>query len=308
MSCFYPLPASRNRESERVFIGRHLPAAAGESPELMGLPCGVCVGCRADKARAWAIRCMHEAQLYDANRFVTLTYDEAHLPVSLSLEYSDFQLFMRRLRKKVRGVNPSPAGTFPVRFFVAGEYGEKYKRPHWHAILFNTYFADEVRLVNGTSRSTTLESIWQRGNVVIGDVTPQSASYVAGYTLNKRYGRGSEDYYEDVVNPISGEVFTRRKEFCQMSRDPGIGSWWFDRFSMDLFPNDTAVHSGRPHKVPSYYWRKFKETGNPEVVERIAEGRRQRAARVPYTENYAERRNVRAAVLDARMRERERNL
>lgn len=298
MSCFHPLPAFLNDRGV-VSVGRR---ELGDVRSSLELPCGRCVGCQLEKSRAWSIRCMHEAQLYDSNVFVTLDYAPEHLPKSLSLEYSDFQGFMRRLRKKVRGVSRAPTGSFPVRFFCSGEYGEKFRRPHFHAILFNCFFKDQVRLVNDTCRSAQAESLWQRGNVVIGEVTPASAAYVAGYTLSKRYGQRAVEHYEDVVDVSTGEVTSRRREFCQMSRDPGIGAWWYSRFAGDVFPKDHAVVEGKEYKVPRYYWRKFQETADPLLVAQLEAARVERARAVPVEESSDRRRCDREVVARSRLK------
>lgn len=295
MSCFFPLSAYRDRAGGAVRIGRR----PGEEGDKLELPCGRCVGCLGDRSRAWSIRCMHEASLYDSNLFLTLDYAPEHLPSSLSLEYRDFQNFMKRLRKAVRGVSTAPDGRRPVRFFCAGEYGAQYRRPHWHVLLFNVDFADKVRYVNGTMRSSLAEELWSKGNVVIGEVNAASAAYVAGYTLSKRYGNA--DHYEDVCSTETGEVFSRRPEFVSMSRRPGIGAWWYAKFGGDLFPHDHAVQDGKLYKVPSYYWRAFQESGEPSVIERVSEARYERAREVDRSESTEERRFVRSIVARARL-------
>lgn len=252
------------------------------------VPCGKCIGCKVDRARAWSIRIGHEAQGWDSNLFCTFDYAPEHLR-SWSLEYRDFQGFMKRLRKRL----PSP-----IRFFVAGEYGEQFRRPHFHAILFNCRFPDQEEFRNGTFQSLLAEELWQKGRVVIGDVTPQSSAYVAGYTYGKRYGAEAEDYYEDLVNPLTGEVGRRRAEFCQMSRRPGIGAAWFEKFGSDLFPNDVAVQSGRKYKVPRYYAKRWSQA-NPELWEDIVERRVARALE-RLEESTPERRAVREKVAEAK--------
>jgi len=252
------------------------------------VPCGKCIGCKVDRSRAWSIRIGHEAQGWDSNLFCTFDYSPEHLR-SWSLEYRDFQGFMKRLRKRL----PSP-----IRFFVAGEYGEEYRRPHWHAILFNCRFPDAERYENGTLRSNLAEEVWRFGRVVIGDVTARSAAYVAGYTYGKRYGREADDYYEDLVNPLTGEVGRRRSPFVSMSRRPGIGSLWYEKFGGDLFPHDCAVQEGKKFKVPRYYSEKYK-VDNPFEWEKIAERRYERALEKP-EESTAERRAVREKVAEAK--------
>lgn len=296
MSCFHPLSAFQDEPGSPVRMGYW----AGEQGRKLELPCGRCVGCQLDRSRSWSIRVMHEAQLYDRNLFLTLDYAPEHLE-SPSLEYPHFQKFMKRLRKALSGVSVAPNGERPIRFFVAGEYGEKFKRPHWHAILFNCHFPDSVRYANDTYRSDMVDSLWGMGNVVIGDVTPRSASYVAGYTLSKVYGRSAPGHYEDVVNLSTGEVSSRRPEFCAMSRKPGIGAWWYEKYAGDLLPHDFAVMQGSKYKVPRYYWEKFKSSGDPALAEEIAYARFLRAQAVDKAENSEERRLVREAVAHARL-------
>lgn len=297
MACFRPLEAHKVRETGEVTLGgkdRH-------RGSFLELPCGRCVGCFQARAREWSIRMGHEAQLYDSNLFVTLDYNPESLPASRSLEYEDFQLFMKRLRKEFKGLTKAPNGQFPIRFFCAGEYGERFQRPHWHAILFNLRLPDMVRLLNGTSRSAMLEEIWGAGHAVIGDVTPASAAYVAGYTLHKAYARLQD--YEDVLNLSTGELTARRREFVTMSRRPGIGAWWYEKFSRDLFPTDHAVQDGRSYKVPGYYWRKYQadEGVSDNEVEELRERRYQRAEAMDKGESSPERRSVREEVARRRL-------
>lgn len=247
----------------------------------------------------WSIRISHEAQLYDSNQFVTLTYDDESLPGSLSLEYRDFSGFMKRLRKRVLGVSLDANGRQPVRFFCAGEYGGRTGRPHYHAILFNVRFPDQERYQNGTYRSELCEELWGKGNVVIGDVTRASAAYVAGYTLKKQYGKEGRASYEDVVNVGTGELSSRVPEFVVMSRRPGIGAAWYARFRGDVFPVDHAVVEGKCYKVPRYYWLKYQREADPRRVEEIAYERELRALD-SVEESTVERRAVREALAERR--------
>lgn len=295
MSCFRPLNAYRLDSGDVVLSG----ARNAPTGRRMELPCGRCIGCKLDRARAWSVRITHEAQLYDGNSFVTLDYAPESLPASLSLEYSDFQGFMKRLRRRVQGCGVGPDGRKPVRFFCAGEYGETFKRPHWHAILFNCRMPDAEKYKNGTYRSRLLEDIWGHGNAVIGDVTPQSAAYVAGYTLHKAYER-SEDY-EDVINTSTGELTARRPEFVTMSRRPGIGAWWYEKYARDLFPHDGAVQDGSRFKVPSYYYKKFREGGDWLTIAEVEEARMKRAMESDPARETPRRRAERELVARARM-------
>lgn len=267
MSCFRPLRAYRDRGSTRVRIGWD-----PGSGDFFEVPCGKCLGCRKARAREWRTRIVHEAQLYDANWFLTLTYDSEHLPPSLSLEYRDVQLFMKRLRRKFVGDRAGPNGRHPVRFFCAGEYGSKNQRPHWHLILFNVAFRDLFELPGKPGGevlygSRECEELWRNGSVAVGSVTARSAAYVAGYSLKKRSGKGR--LLENVVDVATGEVLVRRREFVVMSRRPGLGYWWYLKFRSDLFPADHAVVEGKPQKVPRFYTEKFR-VEFPQVYEEVA--------------------------------------
>lgn len=258
---------------------RDSPSSSTEAE--LELPCGRCIGCRLDRARAWSIRIGHEAQLWKSNRFVTLDYAPEKLK-SWSLRYGDFQAFMKALRKVVPP---------PIRFFVAGEYGARYMRPHFHAILFNLRLDDEVRYANGTTRSDLLESVWNRGHCVIGDVNARSAAYVAGYTL----GKVAREQLEDVVDVKTGELTERKREFVHMSNRPGIGALWYEKYKWDLFSTDRAFQDGKYYKVPRYYWERFKAGvegpgGDFDRVVQIQEERIKRAELIPAEENSPERR------------------
>lgn len=288
MSCYRPIKAVKTPGGEIVLWSR------GDGYALE-LPCGRCIGCKMDRRRMWSVRIQHEAQLYVSNWFLTFTYDDGKKLVDPSLDYKDFQAFMKRLRARLKGEVEAPDGRRPIRFFCAGEYGGKTFRPHYHAILFNVVFKDLESYVNGTFRSKIAEDLWGSGNVVIGNVSAQSASYVAGYTMKKVHGADARAHYEDVVNVRTGELSSRRPEFVVMSRKPGIGTWWYEKYWQDLFPGDQAVSDGKCWKVPRFYWEKFKEMADPAVVEEVEYARYLKAA-----ENLEESTEARRVVKEER--------
>lgn len=248
----------------------------------------------------WSVRIQHEAQLYDHSLFLTLTYDDSRLPnkyLPPSLEYRDIQLFMKRLRKGRKGISAGPKGNFPLRFFVAGEYGGLTGRPHWHMVLFNAWFKDQKRWMNGDYVSEELEGLWQNGNCTIGDLTPGRASYVAGYVNKKQ--RATSTAYERM-DWYTGELVSVRPEFHEQSNRPGIGYWWYEKYSSDVFPGDFAVVEGKRWKPPVYYWRKFREMAPEPVTEEILHARMERA-RERRSDSTVERRAVREEVMKARI-------
>lgn len=231
-------------------------------PGLLKLPCGQCIGCRINRSKDWAIRCVHEASLYKKNCFITLTYSEENLPEHGTLVKRDFQLFMKRLRKKFGD---------DIRFYQCGEYGENFSRPHYHAILFNFDFPDKtlwnVCRGNRVYRSKILEDLWPLGMSTIGNVTYNSAAYVARYILKKINGKSAEDHYDKRI-----------PEYNNMSRMPGIAHDWFEKFKSDVFPCDYVVLSGKKVKIkPPRYYDNLYELTNPDDLVSIKELRKSKA-------------------------------
>ena len=195
------------------------------------------------------MRCVHEASLHDDNSFITLTYSPEFLPARGSLVLRDFQLFMKSLRK---GLGKK------IRFFMCGEYGEGFGRPHFHAIIFGHLF-DRVRVIATNARgesvfeSNELSKYWKNGMSSTGDVSFETAAYVARYVVKKVTGKRAASHYGEFVDE-NGEVFFNRvPEFTTMSRRPGIGRDWFDLWRSDVFPSDEVVIRGRVMPPPRYY-------------------------------------------------------
>lgn len=258
MGCNYPLKGwlSRKRNPATGLRSVVFDPKEGYSDLVMSVPCGQCIGCRLERSRQWAIRCVHEADLYEDNCFITLTYDDVNVPQNGSLRKSDFQKFMKRLRKEFSGQK--------IRYFMCGEYGDRGSRPHYHACLFNLDFLDKYSCVdkdgNKYYRSPTLEKLWPFGFSQIGEVTFESAGYVARYCLKKVTGDMARDHYGERI-----------PEYVDMSRGrgdvKGIGSGWYDKFKDDVYPGDFVVVRGdvicRP---PKYYDKKYSLTNSDAMV------------------------------------------
>lgn len=204
------------------------------------VPCGSCIACRLNHARMWSLRIMHEASLWPSSIFLTLTYDEEHLPKDKSIHKEEIQNFMKRLRKAL-----APR---PVRYFASGEYGENYGRPHYHLILFNVdkdcgvfenlHWNMKHKGYDGQC------NVWNKGRVSVDDVNINSANYVAKYCLKKVKGKGAEEHYKELgIEP----------EFCLMSRMPGIGVDYmrehYDKLKRDKFIKVRDVK----FPLPRYY-------------------------------------------------------
>lgn len=262
MVCYYPMSGYMRQDK----CGRRFTMSTprrGAEYTVQTVPCGQCTGCRMDRARQWATRCMHEASLWSRNCFITLTYNDEHLPENGSLVYDDFQKFMKRLRFSAIGidsiVDDDGKECWPIRFYMAGEYGEKFGRPHFHACIFNFDFDDKYDPFRSPSgellyRSKKLEELWPYGFSSVGTVTWKSAAYVARYIMKKVIGKQSVAHYGDRV-----------PEFNKMSLKPGIGARWYRKFPGDVHKVDADgnVHQdfvlvdGKPSQVPRYYDKLF---------------------------------------------------
>lgn len=269
MPCYHPLSAYRYghfnpktgkwqptfKRSEAHFFG-------DPEKDYINLPCGQCIGCRLERSRQWAIRCVNEAQLHENNCFITLTFSNEYISEQLgypdeyglwSLDVVPFQKFMKRLRKKYGD---------GIRFFHCGEYGELTNRPHYHAILFNHDFSDKYfwKFNNGFRlyRSPSLEKLWPYGNSLIGDVTFESAAYVARYVMKKVNGEEAEEHYNG-----------RKPEYITMSRRKGIGYDWLMKYGSDVYPHDyVVVRDGIKCRPPRFY-DKIYDIIDPDLMDDI---------------------------------------
>nr|UXQ87974.1 MAG: replication initiation protein [Microvirus sp.] len=279
MPCYHPLTAYRQEHSNKLVFDR----SKSHTKIPLGLACGQCIGCRLEKSRHWAIRCMHESSLHQDNCFITLTYDDQHLPPDHSLHYQHFQNFLKYLRRD-HGQG--------IRFYMAGEYGEPtaennyIARPHWHACIFNHNFQDLIPWKKTPSgdilyTSESLSALWPKGHSTVGTVTFESAAYCARYIMKKINGPKATDldpitglsHYEKLTS--DGEIITRRPEFNKMSLKPGLGHVWYQNWKTDVYPSDTITHRGKAFSPPSYY-DNLHETENPKAHEETKARRRKK--------------------------------
>lgn len=263
VSCTRPLHAYRASGGGIAFS-----AKAGFGDQPLELRCGRCQACRLERSRQWATRAVHESALHDRNAFVTLTYSPECIPEDFGLRLRDWQLFAKRARKRL--------GRF--RFLACGEYGGRTLRPHFHACVFGQDFDrsswEPVRDREGLFTSPVLHEIWKLGQVSIGDVSWQSAAYVARYVMGKAGGELARERYSRVDSD-TGECWEVRPEFAVMSRRPGLGAEWFARYKSDVFPADEVVHAGKRLGVPKFY-DTLLEREDPEALEAV---KRRRIAR-----------------------------
>lgn len=272
MPCYHPIIAYDNTDysanpdkMDIVFNSkdyRFNPDYAERQGRLLQLPCRHCIGCRLDKSKEWANRILLEQRYHASSYFVTLTYDDEHLPtgygvdpatgeiiaVHATLVKADLQNFFKRLRKSGQQIS----------YYSAGEYGSQTYRPHYHCIIFGLQLDDlqpVKRNFDGQQYyvSRTIERLWPYGMHVIGNVTHESAAYVARYTLKKATHNYTREYYD---------VAGIEPEFQIMSTRPAIGKRYYDdnisKFKFGTFSVSTPT-GGIKMTMPEYFRKKYRE-------------------------------------------------
>lgn len=290
MTCYKPITGWRGQGGKVTFNRKD--AFIDLPPQTV--PCGQCIGCRLERSRQWAMRCLHEAQLYDENCFITLTYDEESCPDDYSLDKSHLQKFLKRLRKKYAPKK--------IKFYACGEYGEKLQRPHYHLCIFNHDFEDKQlwsnKGGNPTYVSQQLMELWPFGNSLIGSVTFDSAAYVARYIMKKITNESVDDvtYWRGTWE--SGECWKVEKEFNTMSRGgrkgKGLSYDWYEKYKSDVYPSDNIHVNGHAVKPPKYYDTLF-QLEDPETMKKL-KAARIRKAHKNRADNSQQRLAVREAV------------
>lgn len=235
MSCYHPKYAWMLKYDHGGKPAFSEPEDAKRHPEnwrQITIPCGKCIGCRLDYSREWATRITMEMKLYprESNWFITLTYDDQNVPwgetineetgeliTNQSLKATDLTKFMKDIRRNYE----YHTGWTGIRFFACGEYGSKTQRPHYHIAMLNMPIApEEMKQIGNNKQGDTLyeaprlDKIWGKGYVTIGELTWQSAAYVARYITKKQIGKQADKWYQSQGI---------QKEFVRMSRNPGIG-------------------------------------------------------------------------------------
>lgn len=295
MACYHPLNAYRTSTLSTDTGKRKIVFAkdnnlsdeylASIGAEKLRIPCGQCLGCRLEYSRQWAVRCALEAKQWEHNYFVTLTYDDDHVPYNIvksadgshngvmTLVPRDLQLFLKRLRT----YSKREFGADNIRFFACGEYGPKNGRPHFHLILFNCPLPDLKleKYANGYTyyRSAFLEKVWNKGFVLTTDFTFECAAYVARYMLKKHKGKDSDYYAKKGIAP----------EFTRSSRRPGIGRDYLDNNLPFVLKFDEVILSngkGKPIKCrPPKFFDNMLELSYPEYMAYLKKKRQEMAIR-----------------------------
>lgn len=306
MTCFHPLIRYEYFEKYRCLDGheaykaRVIKLDSGEQYEDMEervrsglikqrqiIPCGKCIGCRLEYSRDWATKGCLEAESYSENWFLTITYDQDHLPEAGelidpktgeelgknpfgTLEPEHMKLFLKRLRMYYeRKYNHKG-----IRYMMCGEYGDEGSRPHYHAIMYNLplkeiIFHEYNENHEALYRCPELEKIWGKGLIVAANVNWNTCAYVARY-ITKKVGLPTEQQYYDCLGV--------KPEFFRMSRKPGIGRTYFEAHKNEIYKKDcltiTKYGGGKMKVKPPKYYDKLYDSINKKEFEELKAKRR----------------------------------
>lgn len=281
---------------------------SGSSHRIQRIPCHNCYACKLNYSKDWAIRCICECLESPGNNYwLTLTYDEEHLPIAEFITYKKYakkgreytwetientgevtwfegnlvpehiNTFLNSLRKYYER-----KGHTGIKYFYCGEYGSENHRPHYHMILFNCplnpldfYDNDIDQEYHASWRSHEIDKYWNKGFVRISEIEFANAAYTARYSMKKLIdGSKTEEYYAE-----QGKI----KEFIRMSRMPGIGTRYYEKHKEHIYENDEmylrTVKGITEKAKPPAAWDRRLEKENPELYDMIKESRKLAAER-----------------------------
>lgn len=306
MPCTSPLKAYKTTRGVLGFDLRLVP-----KERVIEIACGQCMSCRLRKKRDWAMRLVHETQSHwDSEHptqktpescFLTLTYNGKELPADRSIEKREWQLFMKKLRKKL--------GKEGLKYFAVGEYGDG-GRPHYHGILYGHDFRADREFWKEDQGNTLwvskmLEETWGKGFCTIGEVTFDSAAYCAGYVTKKVSGELADSHYERVSNE-TGECWHVEREWSLVSSKPrGIGYDFWKRHWKQIYEQGEVSLDGKSFPPPAYYDKLMAEDPrDEEKLELLKSAKEKRlliATSKPESESTPERHAVRDRIIRDRL-------
>lgn len=305
MRCFAPIQAyygdKVNPETgKRPMVFK---VGASHSGVRQMLPCGNCLGCKLERSRVWAMRMLHERKMHDQSCFLTLTYDNENLPTVGTLVKEHLQGFHKRLHNRLLDLRGRG-----IRYYGVGEYGDITRRPHYHSIVFGFDFPDKLmysenRRGDKIYSSKLADEIWSFGAVRIGEVNFESAAYCARYCI-KKVPKLERDAGHYIVYDADGVIHERLPEFAHMSRRPGIGMSYFEKYGGEIQKHDNVIVNGRAVPSIRYYDQKI-EAVDPTAMELI---KRKRRAKGVWSERQVDRRRTKERLAEATAKQKERKL
>lgn len=308
MTCFHPVTMYINNNSDRLcaswqYYQEKKPSFTQRPNRIkIEVPCGHCLGCLLDRANMWATRIALECQNWDddSNFFITLTYNNKHLPTDKigrpELRKKDLQDFMKRLRYykpgKLYTLKENGEMVKEIKYFACGEYGNNgTKRCHFHLAIMNLNIPDLKQYKYDAEnnywqyKSAWLQKIWGKGFVLIERLNYKSACYVARYVQKKAGGKPEhreksgewwrtlekderngnlfwKTHYKYLPKPKYDYPDCRLKEFITMSKGIAKENWLNN---MDKYKRNGGIYLKINDKVvlkplPRYFIKMWEKS------------------------------------------------
>lgn len=224
----------------------------GSYGDTITVPCGKCMSCRIQRTNEWTTRLENEMNYHKDSCFITLTYDDDHLPGGMpgTLEPKHAQDFIKRLRFYIKQ---------KIKYYLVGEYGENTQRPHYHMIIFGWKpELNEGVFIGGQFSSNLVLKCWSYGFNSVGSATHDSIQYVVGYIRKKLNGEKAFQTYG-----------FRNRPFMRCSQGLGL------RYALDhrkeIKEELKVTVKGKNRGLPRYYVKKLFLDTPPKLKLRSAE-------------------------------------
>lgn len=227
-------------------------------PMFLQVPCGKCPLCLEKKSQQWSFRCLCEALTSkEPSYFVTLTYNDKHLPAA-GVDPRALQLFFKRLRIQLDRNNIE----HNIRYVAVSEYGSKSARPHYHISLFNYPSA-------GRTISTILHEIERAWSVPTGKYNRDGSPVTEqiGFAYCVPIIKGGINYVVKYMTKNPYQPNDKNPVFMLTSRkNGGIGSVYAESLRSHYIqhPDDTQIsvkdiYSGKivTQSLPQYFKSKY---------------------------------------------------
>lgn len=237
-------------------------------PDEMKVGCGSCAPCFLKYTNQWAFRVAIHANSCVQHYCVTLTYNNENLPMSQSKTGDTIYSWMTLSRAHASGffknlrnnhIKKYGKNAPKISYIICGEYGDKFKRPHYHAIIFNCDY-------------DTILSSWDKGDIHFGDNNVDaSIRYALKYVMKSRLWKleSNKAYERPFVNFSKGIgeslIVLSKKRYCVVNPDGEFFYRTIRCVSTSELPENLAIGKYKL-MLPRYYADKLHQNVDTEPL------------------------------------------
>lgn len=235
---------------------------------VLDVPCMRCEPCKKNMIMSWLFRLEQEVKVASSAEFVTLTYAETPITPKgyQTLDHDDIKAYFKRLRrakeKQPKRQSDLAKATYgldinkPIKYFICGEYGTQFHRPHYHAIIFNSNKEDIVKYWSKYNNKTQeREPI---GIVHIGahGVKPSAITYCLNYIQKSAKTTEYSEIIKMFVTTYKDRLgFDGKDEYRASSTH--LGHNWLKQPEINKWKHEeldtVTLSNGGQLAIPRYY-------------------------------------------------------